>query len=217
LIEESWDVNTAPQPAAMERVAGGVFQQQSDGGSILQRTRPESKLLPEEACPFAPAEEFTVRSSEGCRFDGGDHGTDPGCADPLYREPVAGMAGRTGCGVAQARLFEEVPAVYLHRDPVDFRKAINGLVVIIEQALDMSPFSGALFVFCNRRCDKLKVVYWDETGFCLWYKRLEKAKFKWPRQYQTSIMTLSESQWNWLLSGYDVIGHEVLEFEHCAG
>ena len=113
------------------------------------------------------------------------------------------------------RLFEEVPAVYLHRDPVDFRKAINGLVVIIEQALDMSPFSGALFVFCNRRCDKLKVVYWDETGFCLWYKRLEKAKFKWPRRVEDAVVTLSEEQFHWLLRGLDITRmqvHESLEY-----
>jgi transposase len=115
------------------------------------------------------------------------------------------------------KMFVDTGAIYLHRDAVDFRKSINGLVVIVEQEMQLSPFSPALFVFCNKNRDRVKVLYWDKTGFCLWFKRLEKAKFKWPRQYQTSIMTLSESQWNWLLSGYDVIGHEVLEFEHCAG
>lgn len=65
------------------------------------------------------------------------------------------------------RLFRDAPLVYLHREPVDFRKAINGLVVIIEQGMALSPYSDAVFVCCNRRRDKLKVIYWDETGFCL--------------------------------------------------
>ena len=103
------------------------------------------------------------------------------------------------------RLFDDVPAVYLHRDPVDFRKAINGLVVIIEQEMALSPYADALFVFCNRGRDKLKVVYWDETGFCLWYKRLEQAKFAWPRRSVDAVLALDEEQLHWLLRGYDVL------------
>ena len=113
------------------------------------------------------------------------------------------------------RLFQDVPQVYLHRDPVDFRKAINGLVVIIEQSMALSPFAEAVFVFCNRSRDKLKVVYWDETGFCLWYKRLEQSKFKWPRCADTSVVELSEEQFHWLLRGFDVLqmrAHPRLDF-----
>jgi transposase len=113
------------------------------------------------------------------------------------------------------RLFHDLPAVYLHRDPVDFRKAINGLAVIIEQSMAHSPFEDALFVFSNRRADKLKVVYWDETGFCLWYKRLEKHRFKWPKRDEGAVVTLSEEQFHWLLRGLDIRrmqGHERLEY-----
>jgi transposase len=110
------------------------------------------------------------------------------------------------------KMWLEPPAVYLYRDAVDFRKSINGLVVIVEQELGLSPFAEALYVFSNRNRDKLKVVYWDKTGFALWYKRLEKAQFKWPRQHREAVMTLSETQWQWLLSGYDVLGHEPLTF-----
>ncbi len=113
------------------------------------------------------------------------------------------------------RFFEEVPAVFLHREPVDFRKAINGLVVIVEHAMELSPFSGALFVFTNRRCDKLKIVYWDETGFCLWYKRLEQHRFKWPRKAEDAVVTLSEEQLHWLLRGLDITRmreHEKLDY-----
>ena len=102
------------------------------------------------------------------------------------------------------RLFEDVPLVYLHRDPVDFRKAINGLVVIVEQEMALSPYAPALFLFCNRSRDKLKAVYWDETGFCLWYKRLEEAQFSWPRRADEAVLTLTEEQLHWLLRGLDL-------------
>ncbi len=107
-------------------------------------------------------------------------------------------------------------AIYLHRDPVDFRKSINGLSIIVEQQMQLSPFANGLFVFCNKGRDKLKVLYWDSTGFCLWYKRLEQDKFKWPRKHSESTMRLSRQQWDWLLSGLDIRqmqGHQPLMFE----
>lgn len=61
------------------------------------------------------------------------------------------------------KMFVDVSDIYLHRDPVDFRKAINGLVLIVEQQMQLSPFSETLFVFCNKSRDKLKVLYWDKT------------------------------------------------------
>ena len=114
------------------------------------------------------------------------------------------------------RLFYDVPRVYLHRDPVDFRKAINGLVVIIEHSMLLSAYADALFVFCNRGRDKLKIVYWDETGFCLWYKRLEKARFQWPRKADKDVLELSEEQFHWLLRGFDIARmqpHKTLGFD----
>ncbi|RDH44057.1 IS66 family insertion sequence element accessory protein TnpB [Zooshikella ganghwensis] len=107
------------------------------------------------------------------------------------------------------------PDVYLHREFVDFRKSINGLSMIVEANLQLSPFSTALFVFCNRRRDKLKVLYWDKTGFCLWYKRLEKAKFKWPKKHEQNAIHLTTEQFNWLLRGFDISQfkpHPSLEF-----
>jgi len=98
--------------------------------------------------------------------------------------------------------FGEVP-IYLHREVVDFRKSINGLSVIVEDAFAMSPMSVGLFVFCNRRRDKLKVLYWDSTGFCLWYKRLEKAKFKWPKLGENKL-SFTHEQFDWLLRGFDI-------------
>ena len=102
------------------------------------------------------------------------------------------------------RMFVDVSAVYLHRTPVDFRKSINGLSVIVEGEMALSPLSGALFVFCNKKRDKLKLLYWDQSGFALWYKRLEQEKFKWPRRLSEAVIELSETQLHWLLEGYDI-------------
>jgi len=115
------------------------------------------------------------------------------------------------------KMFVDVSEIYLYRDGVDFRKSINGLVVIVEQEMLLSPFADALFVFCNKGRDKVKVVYWDKSGFCLWYKRLEKERFKWPRKTSRSVMALGEDQWHWLLSGYDIEGHQTLQFDSYAG
>ena len=103
--------------------------------------------------------------------------------------------------------------MYLHRDFVDFRKSINGLAGIVEAELELPVMNGALFVFCNKGRDKLKILYWDKTGFALWYKRLEKDKFKWPTKLATSTMSLSENLLNWLLSGFDIEGHQVLNYD----
>jgi len=70
-------------------------------------------------------------------------------------------------------------AVYLCRQPVDFRKSIDGLSILVEQELEHDPFAEALFVFCNRKRDKIKVLYFEGSGFVLWYKRLEKDRFAW--------------------------------------
>ncbi|CBL44196.1 Putative transposase (IS66 family element, Orf2-like) [gamma proteobacterium HdN1] len=102
------------------------------------------------------------------------------------------------------KMFVDPSAIYLHRHPVDFRKSINGLSVIVDEQMAMSSLSGALFVFCNKQRDKLKVLYWDQTGFCLWYKRLEKDRFVWPKRFSGSSIELSERQWQWLLEGFDI-------------
>jgi transposase len=111
------------------------------------------------------------------------------------------------------KMFAEVPSVFLHRDVVDFRKSINGLTGIVEGELEVDAYTGALFVFCNKNKDKLKILYWDKTGFALWYKRLEKQKFKWPSKVSSKAFELTEQQLTWLLSGYDVVGHTPLYYE----
>ena len=111
------------------------------------------------------------------------------------------------------KMFIDTPEVYLHQAFVDFRKSINGLAALVESELELSSMSGALFVFCNKGRDKLKILYWDSTGFALWYKRLEKEKFKWPKKTPETTLALSEQQLHWLLSGYDVIGHQPVSIQ----
>jgi len=114
------------------------------------------------------------------------------------------------------KMFIEVPEVFLYRNFVDFRKSINGLVLIVEQQMQVSPLTGSVFVFCNKGRDKLKVLYWDKTGFALWYKRLEKDKFKWPTKLNLESLNLSEQQLHWLFDGFDVLGHQALSYESVA-
>lgn len=106
------------------------------------------------------------------------------------------------------------PAIYLYREFVDFRKSINGLAALIESETDLPLDSGALFLFTNKQRDKMKVLYWDKTGFALWYKRLEKDKFKWPSRERNQVFTLSEMELERLLSGFAIIGHKPIEIHN---
>ncbi len=63
------------------------------------------------------------------------------------------------------KMFVDVPEVFIYRNFVDSRKSINGLIIIVEQQMQVSPLTGSVFVFCNKGRDKLKVLYWDKTGF----------------------------------------------------
>ncbi|WP_081417582.1 IS66 family insertion sequence element accessory protein TnpB [Paenibacillus sp. Soil522] len=70
--------------------------------------------------------------------------------------------------------------VYLACGSTDLRKSIDGLAVIVQEGFGLAPFSLCLFVFCNRECNKLKILYWDHNGFWLFYRRLERGRFQWP-------------------------------------
>ncbi len=102
------------------------------------------------------------------------------------------------------RPSNDIPTVYLCRDPVDFRRGINGLAVLVEDTLRMNPFAEQLYIFCNRRRNQIKVLYWEANGFCLWQKRLEKSRFYWPHKSSEEVVTLTAQQLNWLLDGYDI-------------
>ena len=92
--------------------------------------------------------------------------------------------------------------VYLALGATDMRKAINGLSMLTQGELDLDPFSGHLYVFCNRRRTIIKILYWDRNGFCLWQKRLERDKFPWP-QSEEAAREISSEQLKMLLDGID--------------
>ena len=109
----------------------------------------------------------------------------------------------------------DMPAIYLYRDPVDFRKSFRGLAAIVEQELGHNPFEGALYAFTNRQRNKIKCLFWEDNGFVLYYKSLAEEKFKWPRP-DDELMALTGLQINWLLDGYDIArmqGHKKLHYE----
>jgi transposase len=103
------------------------------------------------------------------------------------------------------RALSEFQGVFLHRDPVDMRKAINGLSEIVEQAKMGELMGPYLFVFCGKRRGVIKILYFDRSGFALWQKRLEQDKFPWPKKLEKQeVLQLTPAQMQWLLDGYDV-------------
>ena len=96
-------------------------------------------------------------------------------------------------------LFDHIH-VYLARDPVDMRKQIDGLAVMVQEVFELNPFDNALFAFHNRRRDKVKILHWHGNGFCLLYKRLEEACFQWPNMDAT-VVCYSTRELQWLLEG----------------
>jgi transposase len=75
--------------------------------------------------------------------------------------------------------------IYLYSLPCDMRKSFDGLCGLVRQELGEDPLSGSLFVFCNRRRNMVKLLYWDRDGFALWFKRLEKGRFSLPAVYSS--------------------------------
>ena len=90
--------------------------------------------------------------------------------------------------------------VYLACGHTDMRKSINGLAAIVEGSFSLDPFGGALFVFCNRSRDRVKILEWDTDGYWLYFKRLEKGHFKWPTLGEESTMTLTGDELSYLLN-----------------
>jgi transposase len=95
--------------------------------------------------------------------------------------------------------------IFLCVAPADLRRSFDGLAAMVEHVLRQDPLSGHLFVFRNRRADRVKLLYWDRDGLCIWYKRLEAGTFRFPAPQagQTSV-TISAAEWAMLLDGVDL-------------
>jgi len=94
--------------------------------------------------------------------------------------------------------------VFLAVGTTDLRKSIDGLALIVSEHFHLDPFSKSLFVFCNRKRDKIKILQWDHTGFWLHYKRLEKDTFQWPDAGGKTHLEVDDRAFRWLLDGLSI-------------
>ena len=93
--------------------------------------------------------------------------------------------------------------VYLVTGYTDLRRGIDGLATIVQAQLNLDPFSKALFLFCGRRCDRIKGLLWEGDGFLLLYKRLDNGRFQWLCS-ETEAVMLTSQQIRWLLEGLKI-------------
>ena len=90
--------------------------------------------------------------------------------------------------------------IYIACGYTDMRKSIDGLMLIVKQTFQLNPFQNNLFLFCGRRRDRIKALFWEGDGFILLYKRLESGGFQWPKNAQ-SVRSITPQQLRWLLEG----------------
>ena len=95
--------------------------------------------------------------------------------------------------------------VFLHTSATDLRKGFDALTGLVTTAFRQDPTSGHLFLFVNRRRDRLKILYWDRDGLAIWYKRLEKGSFQLPAVAPDAVsIEMSPTQLTLILSGIDL-------------
>jgi len=99
--------------------------------------------------------------------------------------------------------LESVRQVHLAPGVTDLRKSIDGLSAMVSAVFELDPFSDCWFVFCNRQRDKLKILHWEFNGFWLYYRRLERGRFKWP-EHSGSTLSINRRQLQWLLDGLTI-------------
>jgi transposase len=99
--------------------------------------------------------------------------------------------------------FED-KTVYLACGHTDMRKSINGLTAIVEGSFKLDPFDASLFVFCNRKRDRIKILEWDGDGFWVYFKRLEKGHFRWTDNTGGATLTLTSEELAIMLGGSKV-------------
>ena len=94
--------------------------------------------------------------------------------------------------------------IYIVCGYTDMRKSIDGLCAIIIDQLHMDPRRRSLYLFCGRRCDRIKALLWEADGFVLLYKRLSvEGKYRWPRD-KSEVRQLTWQQFDWLMSGLEI-------------
>lgn len=92
--------------------------------------------------------------------------------------------------------------IFMAVAPIDMRKSFDGLCAAVIEVLQANPLDGHLFIFRGKRCDRVKALIWDRTGLAIWYKRLEKGRYRWPSP-DARCIELSEQELTLLLDGVD--------------
>ena len=98
--------------------------------------------------------------------------------------------------------LEKKARVFLALGSTDMRKSYHGLAMLAEQEMDRELFNGDLFAFCNRRRTTIKILYWQQNGFCIWQKKLDKDRFSWPED-DGDVCEIRRHELAWLLEGLD--------------
>ena len=99
--------------------------------------------------------------------------------------------------------FTGADHVYIACGYTDLRRGIDGLAELVRQQFRLDPFSNTLFLFCSRKRDRIKALYWEGNGFLLLYKRLERGVYQWPRS-ESEARELTPQQYRWLMEGLKV-------------
>ena len=99
--------------------------------------------------------------------------------------------------------FTGTEKVYIACGYTDLRKGIDGLATLVQSQFQLDPFTNTLFLFCGRRKDRIKALYWEGNGFVLLYKRLESGSFQWPRNGE-EVRKLTAQQYRWLMEGLQI-------------
>lgn len=94
--------------------------------------------------------------------------------------------------------------IYISKQFVDFRKSINGLSAIVVSEMKLDLRKSAIFIFCNQKRTHVKMLYFDKSGFALWMKRLEEAKFSWPKRIDKDVIEISSEDVELLLEGVNI-------------
>lgn len=93
--------------------------------------------------------------------------------------------------------------IYIAVGYTNLRLGIDGLASLVQNTFNKNPQTNSLFLFCGRRKDRIKALYWDNDGFILLYKRLESGRYQWPREL-SELQELTEQQFRWLMEGLEI-------------